>query len=63
MKSRIFDDILSRGRNISTEFYPIPGSFKAFEPQTPVIAFVKRKECHMTMTKQGAGGGRVLTVK
>ena len=59
MKSQIFDDILSRGRNISTEFYPIPGSFKVFEPQTPVIAFVKRKECHMTMTKQGAGNGHV----
>ena len=34
-QSLIFDDIMSRGRNISTEFYSIPGSFKAFEPQTP----------------------------
>lgn len=42
MKSLIFDDILSRGRNISTEIYPIPGSFKAFEPQTPVC-YCKRK--------------------
>lgn len=50
---------MSRGRNISTEFYPIPGSFKAFEPQTPVIAIVKGKECHMIMNKQGAGNGHV----
>lgn len=50
---------MSRGRNISTEIYHIPGSFKAIEPQTLVIAFVKGKECHIIMTKQGAGNGHV----
>ena len=52
----MFYDIMIRGRDISTEFYP--GSFRAFEAQTS-YCLLKRKECHTIMTKQGACNGHV----
>ena len=44
MKSVMFYDIMIRGRDISTEFYP--GSFRAFEAQTSYCLFKKKGMSH-----------------
>ena len=77
MKSVMFYDIMIRGRDISTEFYP--GSFRAFEAQTSYCLFKKKgmplnhdqtgclqwscelNKSHLNNLFWGGGGG-VLTV-
>lgn len=44
MKSVMFYDIMIRGRDISTEFYP--GSFRAFEAQTSYCLSKKKGMSH-----------------
>ena len=39
MRSLIFDDILSGGRNVSTEHYPLAGSFGAMASKYKVSGF------------------------
>ena len=39
MRSLIFDDILSGGRNVSTEHYPLAGSFGAIASKYKVSGF------------------------
>ena len=46
MRSLIFDDILRGGRNVSTEYYPLAGSFRAIGSKYKVsgVTSFKRME-------------------